>query len=72
MAPALTTELMLLYIGNLIAERTHNYRLMMTLGRSPVDEGVLQTLGLTHDDVREADEALDEKLEAFRQNNVAT
>ena len=70
MAPVLTTELMLLYIGNLIAERTHNYRLMMTLGRSPVDEGVLQTLGLTHEDVQQVDDALDEELEAFRQSNM--
>ncbi len=69
-APVLTTELKLLYIGNLIAERTHNYRLMMTLGRSPVDEGILQSIGLSHADVEDVDARLDDAIAQFHEKQL--
>ena len=69
MAPVLTPELGLLYLGNILGTRVYESGMKITLGRSPVDERVLAFSGLTHEDVQQVDAGLDAALAAFEERH---
>lgn len=72
LSPLQTDELLLLYIGNILATGVYEKSMQLHLGQSPVDARVPGALGLKQEEVAQVDESLIEALESFQQRHIAT
>mgnify|MGYP002409578081 CR=1 FL=1 len=69
-APQQTTEMLLLYLGNIIGTRVYESRMKVNFGDMAADNEVRVRLGLTEEDIMEVDGEIDGKVEEFERKYV--
>lgn len=70
LAPAQTPELLLLYLGNIVGTRVYGTNRKVYIVDGPVETAVLDTLGLTMQDMQDVDGTIEEELLQFQKRFV--
>lgn len=70
LAEGQSSELLLIYLGNLLGTRVYEDDMEIEMGADPVEDRILKQLGLDRQDMHQVDALLDEEVEHFFQQRI--